>query len=297
MKSRTPLSRPRVAVSYMCAISPMSAWAQEEHVHTTRFNGARAVFITANQRDGQNVFAVRDGIMKQVQAFSATLPGELQLVTGFDQTEAVAKRLNQLGMDFLIAVSLVLLTLLPLGLRAALVVMFSIPMSLALGIWLLHYAGFTLNQLSISGFVLSLGLLVDDSIVVVENIARHLRMGKTPVNAAIEGTQTDLTRGGRLHGDADAGLSAAAVPPRGRGRLHPLAAGRSAIHRHRLAVRVADDHSLHRQPRAEGGTARRRQLAAAQPDEGHTRSSIVRCCIGHWPDRWPPASSRSACLR
>ena len=82
-----------------------------------------------------------------------------------------------------------LLTLLPLGLRAALVVMFSIPMSLALGIWLLHHAGFTLNQLSISGFVLSLGLLVDDSIVVVENIARHLRMGKTPVDAAIDGTR------------------------------------------------------------------------------------------------------------
>ncbi len=101
----------------------------------------------------------------------------------------MAKRLDQLGTDFLIAVSLVLLTLLPLGLRAALVVMFSIPMSLALGVWLLHHAGFTLNQLSISGFVLSLGLLVDDSIVVVENIARHLRMGKTPVAAAIEGTR------------------------------------------------------------------------------------------------------------
>lgn len=165
------------------------AWAEEEQVYTTRFNGAKAVFITANQRDGQNVFNVRDGIMRQVQAFSATLPDDLALVTGFDQTEAVAKRLGQLGKDFLIAVSLVLLTLLPLGLRAALVVMFSIPMSLALGIWLLHHAGFTLNQLSISGFVLSLGLLVDDSIVVVENIARHLRMGKSPVDAAIDGTR------------------------------------------------------------------------------------------------------------
>ncbi len=165
------------------------AWAEEEQVYTTRFNGAKAVFITANQRDGQNVFQVRDGIMRQVEEFKGHLPRDLQLVTGFDQTQAVTKRLNQLGTDFLIAVSLVLLTLLPLGLRAALVVMFSIPMSLALGVWLLHQAGFTLNQLSISGFVLSLGLLVDDSIVVVENIARHLRMGKTPVAAAIEGTR------------------------------------------------------------------------------------------------------------
>jgi len=165
------------------------AWAEEEQVYTTRFNGAKAIFITANQRDGQNVFDVRDGIMKQIDQFRTTLPDDLQLVTGFDQTQAVASRLDQLGTDFLIAVSLVLLTLLPLGLRAALVVMFSIPMSLALGVWMLHHAGFTLNQLSIAGFVISLGLLVDDSIVVVENIARHLRMGKTPVAAAIAGTK------------------------------------------------------------------------------------------------------------
>jgi multidrug efflux pump subunit AcrB len=165
------------------------AWAEEERVYTTRFNGAKAVFITANQRDNQNVFEVRDGIMQKADAFKATLPPDLQLITGFDQTLAVTKRLDQLGTDFLIAISLVLLTLLPLGIRAALVVMFSIPMSLALGVWLLGLAGFTLNQLSIAGFVLSLGLLVDDSIVVVENIARHLRMGKSPVDAAIEGTR------------------------------------------------------------------------------------------------------------
>jgi len=165
------------------------AWADEEQVYTTRFNGAKAVFITANQRDGQTVFTVRDGLMAKADAFKATLPDDLQLVTGFDQSLAVDKRLGQLGTDFLIAVGLVLLTLLPLGVRASLVVMFSIPMSLALGIFMLDHAGFTLNQLSIAGFVLSLGLLVDDSIVVVENIARHIRMGKTPVNAAIEGTK------------------------------------------------------------------------------------------------------------
>lgn len=165
------------------------SWGEDEHVYTTRFNGAKAVFITANQRDGQNVFDVQTGIMAKAESFRATLPGDLQLVTGFDQTKAVDQRLGQLATDFLIAISLVLLTLLPLGIRASLVVMFSIPMSLALGVWLLDHAGFTLNQLSISGFVLSLGLLVDDSIVVVENIARHLRMGKKPVDAAIEGTK------------------------------------------------------------------------------------------------------------
>ena len=67
--------------------------------------------------------------------------------------------------------------------------MLSIPLSLAIGLTLLHFAGFTVNQLSIVGAVVALGLLVDDSIVVVENITRFLRAGRTRVEAAIEATR------------------------------------------------------------------------------------------------------------
>ncbi len=94
-----------------------------------------------------------------------------------------------LGIDFAIAVSLVLLTLLPLGLRAALIVMISIPLSLAIGLAFLNYAGYTLNQLSIVGLVIALGLLVDDSIVIVENIERFMRMGYKRKEAAIVATK------------------------------------------------------------------------------------------------------------
>ncbi|MGH6997562.1 MAG: efflux RND transporter permease subunit, partial [Phenylobacterium sp.] len=76
-----------------------------------------------------------------------------------------------------------------LGLRAGGVVMLSIPLSLLIGLSVLQALGFTVNQLAIAGFVLSLGLLVDDSIVVTENIARHLREGETRLNAAINGTR------------------------------------------------------------------------------------------------------------
>jgi len=65
--------------------------------------------------------------------------------------------------------------------------MVSIPLSLAIGVVAIQELGYSLNQLSIAGFVLALGLLVDDSIVVTENIARHLRQGKTPREAAIAG--------------------------------------------------------------------------------------------------------------
>jgi multidrug efflux pump subunit AcrB len=164
------------------------SWQTEEQTYTGRFNGKRAVFVTANQKDNTNIFKVRDGIYARLTEFERTLPADIKLERGFDQSKNVSNRLSQLGEDFAIAIALVLLTLLPLGLRAAGVVMISIPLSLAIGVALLYVAGFGLNQLSIAGFVLALGLLVDDSIVVVENIARYVRKGYGRMEAAIAAT-------------------------------------------------------------------------------------------------------------
>ena len=164
------------------------SWQTEEYAYTGRFNGKRAVFITANQKDNTNIFKVRDGIYAKLADFERTLPADIKLERGFDQSRNVGNRLDRLGEDFAIAIALVLLTLLPLGLRAAGVVMISIPLSLAIGVALLFMAGFSLNQLSIAGFVLALGLLVDDSIVVVENIARYVRSGYGRLDAAIKAT-------------------------------------------------------------------------------------------------------------
>jgi multidrug efflux pump subunit AcrB len=164
------------------------SWQTEEQTYTGRFNGKRAVFVTANQKDNTNIFKVRDGIYAKLAEFERTLPADIKLERGFDQSKNVSNRLDQLGEDFAIAIALVLLTLLPLGLRAAGVVMISIPLSLAIGVALLYVAGFGLNQLSIAGFVLALGLLVDDSIVVVENIARYVRKGYGRMEAAVAAT-------------------------------------------------------------------------------------------------------------
>jgi multidrug efflux pump subunit AcrB len=165
------------------------AWGYADMSHLGRFDGRRAVFITANQKEGQTVFQVRNDIYAQLDRFEQELPANVRLERGFDQSENVAERLRRLGLDFAIAILLVLLTLLPLGWRASVVVMISIPLSLAMGVALLHFTGYTLNQLSIVGFVIALGLLVDDSIVVVENITRFLRMGYSRRDAAIYATQ------------------------------------------------------------------------------------------------------------
>jgi multidrug efflux pump subunit AcrB len=165
------------------------SWNTGTYSYTGRYKGKRAVFVTANQKDGYNILEVRERVMAVTNNFAEELPKRIRLEVGFDQSKNVSSRLNRLYFDFGIAIALVLLTLLPLGLRAAGIVMVSIPLSLSFGLACLYFLGYSLNQLSIAGFVVALGLLVDDSIVVVENIARHMRMGYSRVEAALAGTR------------------------------------------------------------------------------------------------------------
>lgn len=162
-------------------------YAEESHI--TRLNGHRAVLVTAAQKEGQNIEKVGAIVNPVIEKFSKTLPHQIQLIKNFDQSESVSKRLSRFGKDFAIAIFLVALTLLPLGFRAALVVMISIPLSLAIGLAAIDFLGFSINQLSIVGLIVALGILVDDSIVVVENIERWMRDGHPKREAAVKASK------------------------------------------------------------------------------------------------------------
>jgi multidrug efflux pump subunit AcrB len=161
----------------------------EEQTYIGRLNGKRGVFVTASRKMGTNIFAVEKEMKPILEQFKKELPKTISYEQSFDNAGSVRTRLGGFTRDFAIAIFLVLLTLLPLGLRASIVVMVSIPLSLAIGLFLLDMFGITINQLSIVGMVVALGLLVDDSIVVVENIERYLRMGYGRRQAAIEATK------------------------------------------------------------------------------------------------------------
>ncbi|WP_235890299.1 efflux RND transporter permease subunit [Sandaracinobacter neustonicus] len=165
------------------------AWATAERTHSTSFNGKRAIWVTATQKDNVNVLEVERALTATADAYAKTLPPDMKLKLAFDQSQDVKRKLALLARDFGLALALVLLTLLPLGPRASLVVMVSVPLSLAIGVFVMNVLGYTLNQLVITGFIVALGILVDDSIVVVENISRHLRMGYSRTAAALAGTQ------------------------------------------------------------------------------------------------------------
>jgi multidrug efflux pump subunit AcrB len=165
------------------------SWKDEDLRYFGRYNGHRALFLIANMKSGQNIHEVRDRIYEVYDSFERKLPSGITLERGFDQSKNVSRRLGRLEEDFLFAFLLVLITLLPLGLRASGIVMISIPLSIFIGITGLYLTGFSINQLTIVGAVIALGLLVDDSIVVVENISRWIREGTKPFDAAIAATR------------------------------------------------------------------------------------------------------------
>jgi len=175
-------------IIYLRDVAEVS-YKDETVQHITRVNGHRCVLVTAAMKDGVSITKVQEEFLPILKEFSNGLPANIKLVKTFDQANMVSQRLGHLGFDFGLAIFLVVITLLPLGFRASVIVMISIPLSLALGLIALNMLGFSLNQLSIVGLVVALGLLVDDSIVVVENIERWLREGHSRKDAILKGTK------------------------------------------------------------------------------------------------------------
>jgi len=161
----------------------------EDKDYHARFNGQKAVFLALNQKKDTNILDVVVEIKKQVAAFNETLPASLSLHYVFDQSKSVIHRFDTFFFNLLQGMIIVgVLVFLGVGLRASFIVMSAVPLSIFIGIGFLDVSGFYLEQISIAGLVLVLGILVDNAIVVTENVSRHLELGKLSEDAAIKGT-------------------------------------------------------------------------------------------------------------
>ena len=118
-----------------------------ERKHITRHNSHRAALVTAAMKTGGNISQTNASYLPILDRFERKLPANVAMVRAFDQADNVHRRLSGLGLDFMIAIGLVFFTLIPLGWRAASIVMMAIPLSLGLGIVSLDLLGFSLNQL------------------------------------------------------------------------------------------------------------------------------------------------------
>lgn len=165
------------------------AWDEEDESHRARFVGEPAVFVTAIQRESSNVMAVRGALEPVLADVRAELPRTVRLETVFDQSQSVDARVSGFFGSLVQGIVLVgVVMFLFVGLRPALLVMLSIPLSILFALAGVDLAGYGLQQMTIVGLVIALGLLVDDAIVVIENVGRLRRLGRTRLRAALEGT-------------------------------------------------------------------------------------------------------------
>ena len=156
--------------------------------HTASYNGTRSVFVSVVQRKGSNIIEVLDNVKQEVELFAEQLPDDTSFAYVHDQSLSVEKRLNDFMSSLLFGLLLVAgITLMTLGFRSAFVIVVAIPMSILIALGWLDLTGFGLQQMSIVGLVIALGLLVDNAIVVTENVGRFLRLGFDRKTAAIEG--------------------------------------------------------------------------------------------------------------
>ncbi len=160
-----------------------------DNIYFARYQGERAVFLTVKQKEGYNIFKITEEIHQILDDHALDLEGEMQLVTVFDQADSVDERINGFLSNLFFGILLVgLVIFLSLGFRASMLVIIAIPLSILIGLGFVDLTGFGLQQMSIAGLIISLGLLVDNSIVIVENIERFIGLGNTKNDAAVKGS-------------------------------------------------------------------------------------------------------------
>ncbi|MEZ4389434.1 MAG: efflux RND transporter permease subunit, partial [Candidatus Krumholzibacteriia bacterium] len=165
------------------------AWGSGDPSHLVRTNGEPAVLVTLTLKDGRNVFHLRADAEQVLTRFRADLPAGLTATVVLDQSQDVKDRLHGFWLNLLqggLVIALVVALL--AGWRPAAVVITAMLLSIGISFGLMNAWGIALQQMSIAGLVVVLGLLVDNAIVVVESIVQHRRRGLDAVRAAIVGT-------------------------------------------------------------------------------------------------------------
>jgi multidrug efflux pump subunit AcrB len=153
-------------------------------------NAEAAVTITVAKRPGANATVVADEVLARVeQAENRILPADVHVAVTRNYGETAREKASELILHLLVAtLSVTVLVWLVLGWREAVVVLVAVPVTLALTLFAYYALGYTLNRITLFALIFSIGILVDDAIVVVENVHRHLaRGGNDPAKEAVDG--------------------------------------------------------------------------------------------------------------
>lgn len=163
----------------------------EDYDSEVRMSGRRAVFMGVWVLPTANTLDVIRRVRAEVHSIQKDLPSGLEVAFAYDATEYIENSIREVLRtlsETLLIVAVVIYLFLG-SFRSVLVPLVAIPVSLIGAVFLMQVFGFTLNLLTLLAIVLSVGLVVDDAIVVVENVERHVREGLTPVRAAVLGAR------------------------------------------------------------------------------------------------------------
>jgi HAE1 family hydrophobic/amphiphilic exporter-1 len=157
----------------------------------TWFNGTRAIVLAIYRQPGANTVAVVDSVLARLPSLRAQIPPSVKIQVAMDRSQSIRQSVSDVEETLLIAIGLVILVIF-LFLRSAsatLIPALAVPISLCGTFAVMYVLDFSVNNMTLLALTLSVGFVVDDAIVMLENIVRHIELGMRPYEAALKGAR------------------------------------------------------------------------------------------------------------
>ena len=155
------------------------------------FNGVRAIVLAIQRQPGTNTVGVADAVMQLTNGLKDQLPGSVELNVLYDRSQSIRRSVHDVQFTLLLTLGLVVLVIFLFlrNLSATVIPSLALPLSVVGTFAVMKQLGYSLDNLSLMALTLSVGFVVDDAIVMLENIVRHMEMGKPPLQAALDGSR------------------------------------------------------------------------------------------------------------
>jgi len=155
------------------------------------FINDRTIGLAIQRQPGTNTIEVVNAIKKLLPSFRAQLPASVELISMYDRSESIRDSVNDVKITLILTIFLVVLVIFFFlrNLSATIIPSLALPMSIVATFAVMYFMGYSLDNLSLMALILSVGFVVDDAIVMLENIVRHMERGEPPVEASLSGSK------------------------------------------------------------------------------------------------------------
>ena len=240
------------------------------------YNGQRAIVLAIQRQPGTNTVAVSNAAKAALERVKLEIPPSVHVAVLYDRATTIEESVHDVKFTLELTLVLVVLVIFLFlrNLSATVIPSLALPMSIIGTFSVMYLLGYSLDNLSLMALTLAVGFVVDDAIVMLENIVRHMEMGKPPLQAAIEGA-TEVC----VHDHLDDAVARGGVHPDPlHGRDHrealPRVRGDDRRRDSRVGIRVADAHADAVEPLP---SRRRRRGVTDASTRRPSASTIARC--------------------